>query len=202
MSNTPKMEVEVIKRPAGQIGDDIKKTAWSAVIESFAILILGILFIVWPDTMMKVVSYVVGSILIIKGILDIISYFMDKRQYDFFDNGLLLGVISILIGAAALFIGEDIANVFRIVVGIFIIYESLVRINTAIKLSSIGIESWKYIMLIGVAVLVLGIVVTFSDVASIIGWMMIVAGVVGAIGDILFIQQVDRVAKTIIEKNS
>ena len=201
MSNTPKMEVEVIKRPAGQIGD-IKKTAWSAVIESFAILILGILFIVWPDTMMKVVSYVVGSILIIKGILDIISYFMDKRQYDFFDNGLLLGVISILIGAAALFIGEDIANVFRIVVGIFIIYESLVRINTAIKLSSIGIESWKYIMLIGVAVLVLGIVVTFSDVASIIGWMMIVAGVVGAIGDILFIQQVDRVAKTIIEKNS
>ena len=88
---------------------------------------------------------------------------------------------------------SDIANIFRIVVGIFIIYESLVRINTAIKLNAAGIGIWKYILLLSVIILVLGVFVTFNDVTTVIGWMMIVSGLIGIIGDTLFIQQVNNV---------
>ena len=104
-----------------------------------------------------------------------------------------MGVISVLIGIAALIIGEDIANVFRVVVGVFIIYESLARINTAIKLSTAGIPIWKYVLLLALIILVLGIFVTFNDVTTVIGWMMIVAGLVGIVGDIMFIQQINLV---------
>ena len=186
-------KAEIIKRPVEQIGKDIKKSAWSAVIESLAILILGILFIAWPETMVKVVSYIVGIFFIVKGAFQVINYFLEKGQNDFFNNGLLMGVVSVLIGVAALVIGEDIANIFRIVVGIFLIYEALVRINTAIKLSAAGIPIWRYVLLLALVILVLGVFVTFNDVTTVIGWMMIVAGVVGIVGDILFIGQVDSV---------
>lgn len=185
-------KVEIIKRPIEQIGGDIKKSAWGAAIESLAILILGILFIAWPETMVKVISYVVGIIFILKGTFQVINYFIEKGQNDFFNNGLLMGVISVLIGIAALVIGEDIANVFRIVVGIWLIYESLVRVNTAIKLSSAGINIWKYVLLLALVVLVLGAFVTFNDVTTVIGWMMIAAGIVGILGDLLFIQQINN----------
>ena len=187
----PKMEI--IKRPLERVGSDIKKAAWSSVIESLAILILGILFIAWPDMMVKIISYVVGIFFIVKGAFQIINYFVEKGQNDFFNNGLLMGVVSALIGIAALVMGEDIANIFRIVVGIFIIYESLVRINTAIKLNAAGIGIWKYILLLSVIILVLGVFVTFNDVTTVIGWMMIVSGLIGIIGDTLFIQQVNNV---------
>ena len=187
-------KVEIIKRPVEQIGKDIKKLAWSAVAESLAILILGILFIAWPETMVQVVSYVVGAFFIIKGAFQVINYFIEKGQNDFFNNGLLMGVVSVLIGIAALVIGEDIANIFRIVVGIFLIYESLVRVNTAIKLSAAGIPIWKYVLLLALAILVLGIFVTFNDIAGVIGWMMIIAGVIGIIGDVLFVGQANLVA--------
>ncbi|MBQ6128002.1 DUF308 domain-containing protein [Candidatus Saccharibacteria bacterium] len=187
----PKMEI--IKRPIERVGSDIKKAAWSSVIESLAILILGILFIAWPDMMVKIISYVVGIFFIVKGAFQIINYFVEKGQNDFFNNGLLMGVVSALIGIAALVMGEDIANIFRIVVGIFIIYESLVRINTAIKLNAAGIGIWKYILLLSVIILVLGVFVTFNDVTTVIGWMMIVSGLIGIIGDTLFIQQVNNV---------
>lgn len=187
----PKMEI--IKRPIERVGSDIKKAAWSSVIESLAILILGILFIAWPDMMVKIISYVVGIFFIVKGAFQIINYFVEKGQNDFFNNGLLMGVVSALIGIAALVMGEDIANIFRIVVGIFIIYESLVRINTAIKLNAAGIGIWKYILLLSVIILVLGVFVTFNDVTTVIGWMMIVSGLIGTIGDTLFIQQVNNV---------
>lgn len=188
-------KVEIIKRPVEQIGSDIKKAAWSSVIESLAILILGILFIAWPDMMVKIISYIVGIFFIVKGAYQIINYFVEKGQNDFFNNGLLMGVVSALIGVAALIMGEDIANIFRIVVGIFIIYESLVRINTAIKLSAAGIGIWKYILLLSTIILILGIFVTFNDVTTVIGWMMIVSGIIGIIGDTLFIQQVNNVVE-------
>ena len=186
-------KVEIIKRPIEQVGKDIKKVAWSAVIESLAILILGILFIAWPDTMIQIVSYVVGAFFIVKGAFQIINYFLEKGQNDFLNNGLLMGVVSVLIGIAALVIGDDIANIFRIVVGIFLIYESLARVNTAIKLSAAGIPIWKYVLLLALVILVLGIFVTFNDIAGVIGWMMIIAGIIGIIGDILFIGQVGSV---------
>ena len=188
-------KVEIIKRPMEQIGGDIKKTAWSAVIESLVIMVLGVLFVAWPDTMARVVAYLVGAFFIIKGAFQIINYFMEKGQNDFFNNGLLNGVVSALIGIAALVIGVDIANTFRAIVGILLIYESLVRINTGMKLSTAGIPIWKYVLIIALVILVLGIFVTFNDVATVIGWMMIIAGLVGIVGDVMFIQHVNQVVE-------
>ena len=193
-------KVEIIKRPIEQIGSDIKKSAWSAVLESLAVLILGILFIAWPDTMVTVISYIVGAIFIVKGSFQVINYFVEKGQRDFFNNNLLIGVISILIGIAALTIGENIANVFRIIIGIWMIYEALVRINTSIKLHAAGIPIWKYVLILALVVMVLGIFVTFNDVTTVIGWMMIIAGVVGILGDVLFIQQVNNVVEKLAKK--
>ncbi|MBQ3445202.1 DUF308 domain-containing protein [Candidatus Saccharibacteria bacterium] len=188
-------KVEIIKRPVEQVGSDIKKSAWSAIIESLALIILGILFIALQDTMVQILAYIVGAFFIIKGGFQIINYFMEKGQNDFFNNGLLSGVVSVLIGIAALVMGEDIAHIFRIIIGIIIIYESLVRINTATKLSTAGIPAWKYIMLLALLMLVLGIFITFFEgaVVVLVGWTMIVTGIIGIIGDIMFIQHVNAV---------
>ena len=190
----PKIEkAEIIKRPIEQIGGEIKKSAWTAVIESLAILILGILFIVASDTMMKVVAYIVGAFFIVKGAFQIINYFIEKGQNDFFNNNLLIGVISVLIGITALALGPNIAEAFKIIVGIFMVYESLVKMNTAVKLHAAGISTWKYILLLALVIMALGIIVIFTDVANIIGWMMVIAGAVGIVGDAMFIQQVNDV---------
>lgn len=184
-------KTEIIKRPVEQIGNDIKKSAWGATLESLIIIVLGVLFIAWPETMVKIVSYIIGAFFIVKGSFQIINYFLVKGQNDFFNNNLLMGVISVLIGVTALVIGEDIANVFRVIVGVWLIYESLVRINTAIKLHSADIPVWKYTLILALIILVLGIFVTFNNLTDVIGWMMIISGVIGIIGDVMFIQQVN-----------
>ena len=190
-------KAEIIKRPVEQIGKDVRKSAWSAVIESLASLILGILFIAWPDTMVKVVAYIVGAFFIAKGAFQIINYFIEKGQNDFFNNGLLSGVVSVLIGIAALLIGEEIAHVFRVIIGIWLIYESLARINTAIKLHAAGINAWRYILILALLMLVLGVFITFytGAVIALIGWIMIITGLVGIVGDIMFIQHVNSIVE-------
>lgn len=187
-------KVEIIKSSVEQIGRDIKKSAWLAVVESLALVILGILFIAWPSTMMQIITYIVGAVFIVEGIFKIINYFIEKGQNDFFNNGLLSGVVAALIGIAVLAIGaENIANVFRIVIGIFMVYEALVRTNTAIKLHAVGIGVWKYITILALVMLVLGVIVIFTPTTDIIGWMMILVGIIGIVGDIMFIQNVNEV---------
>ncbi|MBO4812633.1 DUF308 domain-containing protein [Candidatus Saccharibacteria bacterium] len=195
-------KVEIIKRPIEQVGSNIKKSAWSAVIESLVLIILGILFIVLQDAMVKALAYLVGALFIVKGGFQIINYYMEKGQKDFLNNGLLSGVVSVLIGIAALLVGEDIANVFRVIIGIIIIYESLVRINTATKLASAGINVWKYILIIALIMLVLGIFVTFNSgaVVVLVGWMMILTGIIGIVGDVMFIQHVNQVVNKLTGK--
>lgn len=188
-------KVEIIKRPIERISGDIKKKAWSAIIESLALIILGILFVVLQDTIITILAYIVGIFFIVKGGFQIINYFMEKGQNDFFNNGLLSGVVSALIGITALAIGEDIASVFRIIIGILIIYESLVRINTATKLASAGISTWRYIILIALIMLAIGVIVTFisGSMVVLIGWLMVLTGITGIIGDIMFIQHVNAI---------
>lgn len=190
-------KVEIIKRPVEKISGNLKQSAWMAVIESLATAILGILLIAWPETVVKVIAYVVGVFFVVKGAYQIINYFIAKGQNDFFNNELLAGVISILVGIAAFVMGEEIANVFRVIIGIWIIYESLVRMNTAIKLHAANIAAWKYILILALMMLVVGVFITFYSgaVVTLIGWMMIITGIVGIIGDIMFIQYVNAIVE-------
>lgn len=197
-------KTEVIKQPIDKVSGNLKKSAWSAIFESLITIILGILLIAWPDTVIKVVAYVVGAFLIIKGSYQVINYFIVKGQNDFFNNNLLAGVISLLIGLALLLIGEEIVNVFRIVIGIWMIYESLVRINTAIKLHAADIPAWKYMLVLALMMLVLGAFVTFYSgaVVTLIGWMMILAGIIGIVSDAMFVQYVNKIADALTGKAS
>lgn len=192
----------LIKQPVERVSADIKKSAWAAIAESLIIAVFGILLIAWPDITIVVIANILGAIFIINGIYQIINYFVVKGPADFFNNGLLFGVISVLVGIAAIVIGEDIASVFRIVIGIWMIYEALVRVSTAIKLQAADIKIWSYILLIAVVMLVLGLFVTFNSgaVVQLIGWMMIITGIVGVIGDTMFIQKVDAIVDKITKQ--
>lgn len=190
-----KPKAEIIKRPAEKIGGDIKKTAWNAALESFIILVFGILIAVWPDATISIVANILGAIFIINGLYKIINYLVIQGQKNYLNDSLLAGVISFLIGIAILLVGGDIANVFRVIIGIWVIYESLVRINAAIKLHSAGANTWSYLLAIALIMLGLGLFITFNTgaVIQLIGIVMIIVGAIGIVGDVMFIRQIDIV---------
>ena len=188
-------KVEIIKRPIEQASSNIKKSAWSSAFESFAILVLGILFVIWPDTMMQAVAYIIGAILLVKGGFEIISYFIDEKNT--FSNLLLSGLVSTFIGIVVMIMGPNIANVFRIVIAIFLVYESLVRVSSAVRLYQAGLKIWEAVAILALIIMVLGIFVAVNDAASIIGWALVVAGLMGIIGDVIFIRHIDKVVASI-----
>lgn len=199
------MAKERKKSPLREIGSSLRKSAWAAICESLLIVIFGILLIVLPITTFWVVKNVFGVVLIIIGIYQSINYFVEKGQNDIFDNSLLGGVISILIGIAAIVLqGDDIINVIRIVVGILLIYGALVRFNTAIKLHGAGVSAWGYVLIMAIVMLAAGIFIAFGmgavGMLQVGGIVMIISGVAGIVGDAIFIRQIDDVEKSLTKK--
>ena len=195
-------KVEIIKRPVEKAGKDIKLSAWSAILESLILIIFGILCVIWPNTIIQAIAYLVGAFFIVRGGILLIDYFAASQQKGNYNNKLLSGVICVILGVIAIVAGQDIAHVFSIIIGVFIIYAALVRLNAALRLRSANANGWKELGAISILMMILGIIVTFAAGGAVMlaGWLMIATGVIGIVGDVIFIQHVNMVVDKLTGK--
>lgn len=174
-----------------------KTAGWMAILESVLIGVLGALLVWLPEGIMKIIFYVVGICLMVKGVYRIVNYFAVHGKYDFYNNDLLYGIIALVFGVLAVVLWEQFSNVIGIVVGAWMIYGALVRMNSAIKLHASGVKDWFYVMLLSLVMLALGIymVISVGAVLAVVGWVMIAAAVVGIIDDAVFMKNINAITE-------
>lgn len=179
---------------AEQVRKAVKSAGIMSLIESLLLGILGVIVVLNPDATMAVISYIVGGFLIVFGVYKIINYFAVKGMYDFSNNQLLSGVVAFLIGLIVIMLGSEINDFFRIVIGIWLIYAALVRMNTSIKLHVAGVKMWGYVLLVAALIMLIGIFVLFYSgaIITLVGWTMIGAAVLGLVDDIIFLSKLDE----------
>lgn len=174
-----------------------KSASWLAILESLVIGALGVLLLLDPEGMTKTIFYVVGIFLMIKGVYKIINFFAMHGKYDFYNNDLLYGIIALVFGVIAVVLWESLGRVIGIVVGAWMIYGALVRMNVAIKMHASGIKEWFYVLILSMIMMALGIymVVSIGAVLTIVGWVMIAGAIIGIVDDMFFIRNLDAVTK-------
>lgn len=169
----------------------------AAILECLVIAVLGVLLIIRPNDIVRIIFYAVGIFLMIKGAYRILNYFAAKGKYDYYNNDLLYGIIALVFGIIAVILWEQLGQFIGIAVGAWMIYGGLVRMNTAIKMHAAGIKEWFYVLLLAMIMLALGIymVISIDAIMTVVGWAMLVAAVLGIIDDVIFIRRVDDLAK-------
>lgn len=176
----------------------VKSLSWMGILESLVIGVFGILLVVNSEQVTELIFNVIGIFLMIKGAYKIINYFAVHGRYNFYNNDLLYGVIALVMGIVVVIFKADLMNLIGIVVGIWMIYGALVRMNTAIKLHTANVKEWFYVLLLAMVMLALGLYLIISAstaIPTIIGWVMIAAAVVGVVDDLIFLKRVDSINK-------
>ena len=94
-------------------------------------LVLGVILFSRPDLVTIVISYIVGSILLVYGLGKII-YFSYQKGKDSATplNDVISGIILIIVGLVCIFLSDVIEQIVRFIIGIIIL---LVGINRLIK---------------------------------------------------------------------
>lgn len=172
-----------------------KKTGWVSILESVIFAILGAIIIWKPEGTVKTISYILGIIFIVAGICKIINYFGAKGKYDFYNYDLIYGLLACVLGIVTIVYSSTIGAIFRIIIGIWIIYSSFIRMSLSLKLKALELNVWIYSLILAVIMFICGLYVTVNSGAIIvtIGVMLIVYSVIDIIEDIIFMRNVKEI---------
>ncbi len=173
----------------------LKKTGWTSIITSVVTAIIGVSIIRNPGALMNVVAYILGIVFIGFGIVKLISYFVAKGTYDFYNYEMVFGILAIIMGIVTIAYRETIATIFRIVIGIWILYSGLMRLGLVSKLKSLGIKEWKTALVIAILILLSGVYVIFNgaSIGVAIGIAILIYSVMDIIEGVIFLRNVDSI---------
>lgn len=192
-----KEKVEIIKKPVdGWKNFDttkVKKSAWSSFLGSIITVVFGVLLITLSGSIVRAIAYIVGGFFIVSGAYRVITYLMSKQQNNLLNNNLVWGIVALLLGIVIFCLGDEIAGVFRFIVGIWIVYEGILRLSNAIKMNAANIQTWKWMLLVSIFMLFFGVFIAFNEGAFIelIGWLLVVVGIAAVFSDVLYMQNLE-----------
>ncbi len=172
-----------------------KKTGWISIIESAIFAILGTILVWKPAETVTVISYILGIIFVIIGLCKVINYFMSKGKYDFYNYDLVFGLMAVVIGIITMVYSNTIGTIFRIIIGVWIIYSSLIRVSIAFKLKTMKINAWIYSIILAFVMFACGLYVVMNSgsVVMTIGIMIIIYAVIDIIENIIFMRNVKEI---------
>lgn len=174
--------------------DLLKKSGWMSIAESLVFAILGIILIWQKDAIMSMIAYILGAVFILLGIIKVVNYVQTKSKSDLYNYELVYGIMAVIIGIVIMVYSSTISKIFGIIIGIWIVYSSVVRASSALKLKQIKSNIWIYSLVIAVIMLICGLVVIFNTgaIPATIGAIMITYAVLDIIENVIFINNVKK----------
>ena len=173
----------------------LKKTGYISMLESIIFAILGIILIARPEETIKMISYILGACFILVGIYKIITYVQMKGKNDLYNYPLMYGIMAVVIGLIAIVYSSTIGTIFRIIIGIWIIYSSVIRLSSSFKLKALKSNTWIYALIIALIMLVCGLYIALNEGTIIItiGILMLIYAVMDIIENIIFLRHVNDI---------
>jgi len=177
------------------LGKILKKTGWSSIITSTIFAIIGIVLIASPDATITIVSTILGLTLAFIGGYKIIDYFRNKGQYNSYSYDLAYGIIAIILGIVTMVYHQEIGTIFRILIGLWIIYSSVIRITLSLSLKKTNSKIWIYSLIIAFIMLACGIY-TISNAGTIViavGIVILIYSILDIIEGIIFLNNLKKI---------
>lgn len=169
----------------------LKKSSWTDIIVSFLFVLFGIMLIARPESIMSIVSILLGAICIVMGVLKGIDYFASGKS----DNYLLaIAIVSVITGIIIMFCADIILSVFRILIAIWIIYSGIMNLQTTIVWKDYKSRLWLLTLLLAIVMIIGGIYILVNNGAmlQIVGGIIVAYGIMDIMESAIFIKKIDN----------
>jgi len=157
-------------------------TRKNLVIQGIVFLLLGILFVAFPDKILMGISIYLGIVMLVPGVV-MIATPLARREGSASPALLTEGVLLTLFGLLFIFRPEMVGKLLALFVGIWMIGAGIMQVAGSAAKKSMGWKYWWVQFLAGILLLIAGIVILFNafsvSVALMIwfGVIMIIFGV-------------------------
>ena len=135
-----------------------------SIIFSILLAVLGVVMIIHPNVTLNTMSKILAVYVVIRGICKVIIHFKEIDDYMPFDQ-LMPGIVCIVVGLILFTHLNYIETLVGILVGIWIVTESLNDINIGWKLRKTE-APWLITLILGIVSLIAGIILLVNPAES------------------------------------
>ena len=125
----------------------IRKLGRNSIIMSIILLVFGLFMFIKPISTINVLMMIFGILLVIDGLLHLVSYFSIKNEYRFFSSELAQAIIYIILG-------------------IWIIVDSIFKLQIALNIRDIYDSHWGILLAMSIINALLGAVILINPFES------------------------------------
>ena len=141
--------------------DRLKNLTISFVVLAILYVLLGLVLLLWPVTVMDVLCYLTGGILLLYGIFAIVGFCRTEERRAGSFLALLLGIVAAAVGVVLLFQPTLFQNILTMILGIYILIDGLLNLKRALELRRMEHGGWTIHLVLSLITVVLGLVVVF-----------------------------------------
>ena len=182
-----------------------KKVYRISLVSSIVFFIFGLLLIFQTEGVMKTISIVIGTILLVIGIFPIVNYFRNRQPGLLSGAGLLYGIFSVVAGIVIIFNKNLLATIIPVLGGVWMIINSVNKIQIAMELRDNKISSWIISFIFAILILIMATFLILNPVrgavilSKTVGIFIVIYSILD-ISDSIFIKIKSKEAKDIIEE--
>ncbi len=129
----------------------------NTIINGVIFVLLGLLFIAFPEGTLQSISIYIGLVILIPGIIMLIAGFLDKSGSRNRNVVIFQGVITILFGLLFILKPNLIGVLFSVFISLWVILNGSFKLATSFSMKDMGESDWWVQSLIGVVLLAFGV---------------------------------------------
>lgn len=134
---------------------------------SIIYILFGLAMLFVPKFKEVYIIYIAGAILTIYGIILIVKYFMTGSYRDIGKYGFSIGVLSILIGVCMFVRSDQISVYLSLFLGACILLTSVIKLQNAVDLKSIGNPAWFVFLIIAIVFLAASVAIVLDPMGKV-----------------------------------
>lgn len=191
-----KEEFKVIKKY-------IKKCEMYSMIISILMIVLSLFLIFKPVKSIETFVLLFSIIMLVNGVIGVITYFTIESDERLFSFDLLSGITNIIAGVLVFIYRSSLVEVFPIMLGIYVIVSSMLKMQISINLSTVPESNWVLLVIMSILNMIIGILLITNPFESIItittlcGIFLLASEVISLIEEIYVLIKIKKFEKTI-----
>lgn len=134
--------------------DTMKKIKADMILSALVCVALGIVLLIWPAKTIDIFCKILAAGLIVIGVVNIFSYFINRELHPF---AAVLGPIVVLVGVWIFIQPESIVSLVPIVIGVMLCVHGIQDMKLSFETKANGYEKWWSMLVIALISLIFGV---------------------------------------------
>lgn len=136
-----------------KIDKSIQNARNNLVISSIILCITGLIFMIFSETMVNMIGWILGSILCIIGIVQMIGYIRSRTSV----MPLLVSIISLVVGVLLFMHPGWVMSLLSVIIGIYILIEAALKIKVVVEAKKQAAKGWWVLLIVTIIGIAMGI---------------------------------------------